>query len=43
MTTLVWLFLGMSVLISSFVTNRLTAAYFRRRHRKFIKKHKIVL
>jgi hypothetical protein len=43
MNTLVLTYLGMAILISSFVTAKICGAVYKRRHRKFIKKHKIVL
>ncbi len=43
MNMLVTTYLGMAVIISSFITAKITAAVYKRRHRKFIKKHKITV
>jgi hypothetical protein len=43
MNTLVLTYLGMAVVISSFITAKICNAIHSRRHKKFIKKHKIVL
>lgn len=43
MNTLVLTYLGMAILISSFITAKICNAINKRRFKKFIKKHKIVV